>query len=175
MPARFRPPQESNARGKTLFFVKNGPPFEEIEARYIRLNTKRGDDNETFFLYEIRFYEQNFCLMGPGVMALGSGSTTPPPSGGETSLRNEEISKSIATITQPSGYITRFIMSLNGDEGNDITFTEAGMMFCDNGYEMPSSANSQNLFSRGVFEPSGWIKSDGQTADIYYEISVENS
>lgn len=175
IPARFRPPQESNIRGKTLFFVNNGPPYDTITARYIRLNTKRGNDNETFSLYELKFYEDNFCLMGPGVMALGSGATTPPPSGGETSLKSLELSKAVVSAVQPSGYVTRFIMSLDGDEGNNVTFTEAGMMFCNNGYEIPASGNSPTMFSRGVFEPSGWRKNSGQTADVYYEISVENS
>ena len=175
MPARFRPPQESNIRGKALFFTADAPPMEPVTARYVRLNTQRGDTNQTLALYQIRFYEPNAVPLSPGVMAIGTGSMDPPPSGGETALRDMAIAKAVVNAVQPSGYMTRLIMSLDGDEGNGLLFTEAGMLFGDEDYLVPASGNCPNLFSRGIFEPSGWQKSPGQTADVYYEIGVTHN
>lgn len=174
IPVRLRPPQESNVRGKVMFFVDDNSEHNPITTRYIRLNTKRGDDNETFSLYEIKFYEPAYTPMAPGVMALGDGAMSPPPSGGETGLRSMVLAKPAVVAVQPSGFITRYVMSLDGDEANGINFTEAGMMYSDDGYKIPASGNSPNLFSRGIFPPSGWTKMNGQTADVYYEISVGN-
>lgn len=173
IPTRLRPPQESNVRGKVLFFVNEAPPFSTITTRYVRLTTKRGNNDENFYIYEIKLFKQNFCAAAPGVLQLGTGSMTPPPSGGELSLKNSIISKIVNHTVQPSGYITRFIASIGPDEIGGEQITEAGMFFGNSGYSKPN-INDSNMFSRGIFEPSGWLKPEGQTADIYYDISISN-
>ena len=170
---RLRPPQESNVRGKVLFYVNISPPFTKQTLRYFRLNTKRGNDNETFNLYQIKFYEDNFLPQAPLVMGLGIGTTSPDES--DTGLESVSITKKVESTIEHASYIVRYIMALDGTEGNNTTFTEAGMFFNDTDhYSLQTPTNATTLFSRALFDTS-WSKTAGQTADIYYELSISNT
>ena len=171
--ARFRPPQESDVRGKALFFVTVAPPFSTINARYIRVNTLRFNDSDTFKIYQVKFYEDNFLPQAPQVMGLGTGTT--PSSESDTNLESPSVIKKVENVVEHASYIVRYIMALDGNEGNNITFTEAGMFFngSDN-YSLQTASNATTLFSRALFD-SSWSKTTGQTADVYYELSVSNT
>lgn len=171
--ARFRPPQESDVRGKALFFVTVAPPFSTVTAKYIRVNTLRFNDSDTFRIYQIKFFEDNFLPQPPMIMGLGTGTTQPEES--DTGLEALSLIKKVANVVEHASYIVRYIVALNGDEGNDIDFTEAGMFFnSSDNYSLQITSNADSLFSRALFDAS-WSKTVGQTADIYYELSVSNT
>lgn len=171
---RLRPPQEADVRGKVMFFVKTTPPYSlQTGVRYLRLNTKRGNDDEGFSLYSLKFYEPNFIAQPPMVIKIGDGTVA--PSGQQTDLQGSNtFAKLVSGSASPSGYISRYIMSLTGDEGNGITFAEAGLFFASGKELTQSASNVDKMFSRGLFSPT-WSKTVGQTADVYYEIEVSNS
>jgi hypothetical protein len=156
-----------------LFYVNTTPPFSTQSVRYLRLNTKRGDNNETFGVYQLKFYEENFLPQAPAIMGLGTGTTEAKAT--DTALESSSVVKKVENVVEYTDYIVRYIMALDGSEGNGVTFTEAGMFFnnSDN-YSLQTTSNATTLFSRALFD-SSWSKSSGQTADIYYELSVSSA
>lgn len=170
-PTRLRPPQDAT-RSKCLFYVNESPPFTVQAARYIRLNTRRYNDNDNFFLYQLKFYEPNFIPQPPMIMSLGTGQGATTAS--QNALQVSSLSKEVSNITEPGGYVARFIMSLDTTEGNSTTFAEAGMFYnnSDN-YSLQTTGNATTMFSRGLFD-TPWSKTASETADVYYEISVSD-
>jgi hypothetical protein len=171
------------SRTKTLQYLRPFPefaPFENVNA--FRIGMKYNSGNDNVYIYEMKFFGPSDLPQAPAVMALGTSTTAASTS--DTALGAESLRKTISNSANPSGYIARSIMSLDLAEGNDTTFGEVGLFYAaPSGLVSPSgfywgekqtTDNANELFSRAVFSPT-WSKTNVETADIFYEITVADN
>jgi hypothetical protein len=173
LPTRLRPPQEASQRGKALWFVSDAPPLAPIACNYVRLNTKKRGTDKYLSMYEVSFFEPNFVPQPPLMIKIGDGTAS--PSGVQTDLSGSTtLSKKVIMVAEPSSNKARLVATLSGAEGNGVTFSEAGVFCSPSGHINPLAAECTIMFSRALYG-TPWSKSEGVTADLYYEIEVLNS
>lgn len=170
-PTRLRPPQET-VRGKITFFCNPAPPFSTLQARYVRLNIKRFNDSDNFYLYDLKFYESNFLPQPPLIMKLGTSDAAVEVT--QNNLGAIAIAKKVEYVSVPSANVVRYSMFLDTTEGNGVDFKEAGMFYysVDN-FTVQTDLNVDKMFSRALYVPV-WSKTSSQTADAWYEIELSN-
>jgi len=157
-------------RKKQIYVLNDGLEIKPITGvTNFRLNMKHSGGAQYTYIYDMKFLAPNFTPQGPYKLALGTDDTTPDPSG--TALNAQYIQKMVNTMVQPSGYTVRYVATLDFDEGNGVSYKEAGMFYNNDSNLKPDITGSDKMFSHALWD-TPWSKTSGQTVDVYYEIDV---